>query len=91
MTFKDRPDLDPGEQNRSRIATVAEEHGWAVVSRNPMILERPDKRIMITFNGAGNPTSASWGGDEFDSMNATGYVDMSILLNKWLPWKAEDE
>jgi hypothetical protein len=91
MTLKDRPDLDPGEQNRNRIAAKAEENGWTVVGRNPMILEGYNRRVVISFNGAGNPSKVEWEGEEFDPMPSTGYVDLSILFSKWLTWRPESE
>lgn len=92
MTLRDRPDLDTGIQNQRRIATRAEERGWAVTGDNPLMLEKAGKQIQVKFNGAGMPNGAQWlNGDEFTDMGASGYMNLNTLFDTWLAWEPDED
>jgi hypothetical protein len=92
VTLRDRPDLDHQEQNRLKIADKAEAAGWAVTGNNPLVLNKGEKQIIITFNSGGMPNGAQWiNGDEFPAMGASGYMDLNIIFNDWLTWEEKSD
>lgn len=90
--LEDRPDLDVTTQNRNKISAKAQEQGWTVLSEDPLILDKGEKQILISFNGAGMPNGAQWiRGDEFTDMSASGYMNLNTLFEKWLKWDGEEK
>lgn len=72
------------DAQKDRIIAQAQPHGWVATSREPLMLTRGDKQIMVKFNSAGIPSGVFWmNGDEFGSMPASGYVNLSTLTT-WI-------
>lgn len=92
MMAKGRPDIDVLVQNRTRIASCAEENGWLITSENPLVLEKAGRQIIIKFNGAGAPNGAQWlGGDEFADMGAIGYMNLNTIFGEWMTWNNDNK
>lgn len=92
MTLRDRPDLDVQEQNRRRIAEKATAAGWAIDGRSPLVLNKGEKQIIISFNSGGMPNKAQWiNGDEFTDMGASGYMNLNTVFDQWLTWEDKSD
>lgn len=78
------------EHDKDRLIRTAAVHGWVPVGRDPLTLSKGERQIQIGYNGAGMPNSVQWlGGDEFASMNASGYVELARLAN-WFAWTPKE-